>query len=264
MEVDFDETFNNLGEKERMENTNYREKVECKINGLFSAEKMTAIQQSISEKNGNGAAANPEAKDSESKEGTQADTAANGTKGTIPLETQNNGNGAAKQSKAADNQNEETIQPNVTVPENGASEQSKGTDNQNGEATQPDVAGPKTEESGQSKASNDEDKKEEQPKAAVENEQFYAYELLGNVGYSKGNSFIFKPQKGETVLVHFRNINEAYVNGSLSNKNKDNIMNEKLMININENTIIAKDTISIRAEKEVKTIAPKTTYEVDE
>ena len=100
-------------------------------------------------------------------------------------------------------------------------------------------------------------------KIKVEKEYFYAFEILSNSGYSKGNSTTSKPQVGEQIVV---NIPEpaSYVNGTLETSNKDNIMNEIIKINASNMNIKVDEKAQIEATSDVEIKATNVSYDVSE
>ena len=100
-------------------------------------------------------------------------------------------------------------------------------------------------------------------KIKVEKEYFYAFEILSNSGYSKGNSTTSKPQVGEQIVV---NITEtaSYVNGTLETSNKDNIMNEIIKINASNMNIKVDEKAQIEATSDVEIKATNVSYDVSE
>ncbi|BBM44191.1 hypothetical protein [Leptotrichia trevisanii] len=100
---------------------------------------------------------------------------------------------------------------------------------------------------------NDTDKVNETVK--VENEYFYGFEILSNSGYSKGNSLTIKPQIGEEVVVNITKT-LSYVNGTLENANKDNIMNEIIKFNATK--------MNIQMDEEMEAKAANIVYEIEE
>ena len=100
-------------------------------------------------------------------------------------------------------------------------------------------------------------------KIKVEKEYFYAFEILSNSGYSKGNSTTSKPQVGEQIVV---NITEtaSYVNGTLETSNKDNIMNEIIKINASNMNIKVGEKAQIEATSDVEIKATNVSYDVSE
>ena len=100
-------------------------------------------------------------------------------------------------------------------------------------------------------------------KIKVEREYFYAFEILSNSGYSKGNSTTSKPQAGEQIVV---NITEttSYVNGTLETANKDNIMNEIIKINASNMNIKVDEKAQIEATSDVEIKAANVSYDVSE
>lgn len=100
-------------------------------------------------------------------------------------------------------------------------------------------------------------------KIKVEKEYFYAFEILSNSGYSKGNSTTSKPQVGEQIVV---NITEtaSYVNGTLETSNKDNIMNEIIKINASNMNIKVDEKAQIEVTSDVEIKATNVSYDVSE
>ena len=86
-------------------------------------------------------------------------------------------------------------------------------------------------------------------------EYFYGFEILSNSGYSKGNSLTIKPQIGEEVVVNITKT-LSYVNGTLENANKDNIMNEIIKFNATK--------MNIQMDEEMEAKAANIVYEIEE
>ena len=84
----------------------------------------------------------------------------------------------------------------------------------------------------------------------VQNEYYYAYDILSNSGYSKGNSTTLIPQPGEKILIIFFS-NRSFSFGTLSNENKENIKNEIIKFNTNQMQMQADKNINVNAKEKV-------------
>ena len=84
----------------------------------------------------------------------------------------------------------------------------------------------------------------------VKNEYFYAYEILSNSGYSKGNSTTLLPKPEEKILIAFFS-NRNFSFGTLSNENKENIKNEIIKFNTNQMQMQADKNIDYLTMKKV-------------
>lgn len=133
--------------------------------------------------------------------------------------------------KKNDETKEEVIDNQVSSENTNDSSDEKGSD---------DADKPKTE-------NNDNSSEKEM---TVKNEYFYAYEILSNSGYSKGNSTTLLPKPGERILIAFFS-NRNFSFGTLSNENKENIKNEIIKFNTNQMQMQADKNIDVNAKEKV-------------
>ena len=119
------------------------------------------------------------------------------------------------------------------------------------------ISSEKTNDSSDEKSSDDADKQNtenndnsSEKEMTVKNEYFYAYEILSNSGYSKGNSTTLLPKPGEKILIAFFS-NRNFSFGTLSNENKENIKNEIIKFNTNQMKMQADKNIDVNAKEKV-------------
>lgn len=119
------------------------------------------------------------------------------------------------------------------------------------------IGSEKTNDSSDEKDSDDADKQNtenndnsSEKEMTVKNEYFYAYEILSNSGYSKGNSTTLLPKPGEKILIAFFS-NRNFSFGTLSNENKENIKNEIIKFNTNQMQMQADKNIDVNAKEKV-------------
>jgi hypothetical protein len=119
------------------------------------------------------------------------------------------------------------------------------------------ISSEKINDSSDEKSSDDADKQNtenndnsSEKEMTVKNEYFYAYEILSNSGYSKGNSTTLLPKPGEKILIAFFS-NRNFSFGTLSNENKENIKNEIIKFNTNQMKMQADKNIDVNAKEKV-------------
>lgn len=234
VEVDFDEILKEMGEARMDTYSNFRTTIEGLENGVYSAEMMG--ENGVKINMGDNNKTNVENQNTNS---TDNQTMSDKNPKTKNDEVQN----AALES--SDNQ--------VGLNENAE----KKDDETKEEVIDNQVSSEKINDSSDEKGSNDANKQKienndnsSEKEMTVKNEYFYAYEILSNSGYSKGNSTTLLPKPGEKILIAFFS-NRNFSFGTLSNENKENIKNEIIKFNTNQMQMQADKNINVNAKEKV-------------
>ena len=234
VEVNFDDDLKRLGLKEKNTNPNFRRTVEGIENGIYSAEMMgeNGVKINIEDNNKTNAEdQNTNSTDSQTTSDKNSETK-NDEAQNAALESSDNQEDLNENAeKKNDETKEEVIDNQVSSENTNDSSDEKGSDDADKQKTE----------------NNDNSSEKEM---TVKNEYFYAYEILSNSGYSKGNSTTLLPKPGERILIAFFS-NRNFSFGTLSNENKENIKNEIIKFNTNQMQMQADKNIDVNAKEKV-------------